>query len=317
MNSFNRDYFVYVLCDPRKPGLYTYGTIVFKALPFYVGKGKGRRPEAHVAEARTSTKKTHKLSTIRAILNSGEEPLVYKSQPMTEEEALAKEQILIEAVGRTVNGGTLTNATNGGDGISGHTHSADSRKRMSKAQKRVVVECPDVMEKRIKNLREEWDIPGRAETIRNSMQYDSETMSAAASRFWNNASKDAIAERNRKVSESHAKRSKVDKEDTANRKRKSWANHTKEQSTDIQNRRLQSLAQRSEEERARSAALQGAASRKRHETNRAKVLPEDLILKIRELHKNMSAVQIAKSLGIPYSRVRLVTTGEYRPDLQP
>lgn len=312
-----KDYFVYVLCDPRKPGQYTYGTLVFTAQPFYVGKGKGKRPQAHINEAKASAKSNHKLNTIRAILREGMEPEVAFSKYMTEQEALEKEIKLIRTIGRTINGGTLTNATDGGDGIPGYMHSEVSKERMSKSQQKIANTRPDLVQDRVKNLAAFWSDPKKAEATRSSKQYSSETMSKTASKFWDKSDQETIDQRNRKVSESHAKRSVECKHATADKKRRSWASHSTERHEDIQTRRLQSLANRSPEEQARTAALQAEASRKRHEANRANALPDDLVLKIRTMNKTMSAVQIAKALGIPYSRVRWVTTGKFKPEIQP
>jgi hypothetical protein len=57
--SDNR-FYVYVLLRPQEQ-------------PFYVGKGLGKRLFQHVAEARNTTLRTHKLNVIRAILRTGGE----------------------------------------------------------------------------------------------------------------------------------------------------------------------------------------------------------------------------------------------------
>lgn len=312
-----KEHFVYVLCDPRKPGPYKYGTIVFTHRPFYVGKGKGDRPYSHTKEAINTQRKNHKLNTIRAILENGLEPIVAKSQSMTESEATQKEVLLISMIGRVVHGGILTNGTDGGDGISGHKHSEATSRKLSKAQQRLNEERPDLREAQIKALREYFRDSDKAKAMIASKKYSSEVQSKAASKFWNEADKEAIKERNRKVSESHAKRSKAEKEKTSLKKQQSWAGHSKEYHDDIQNRRQETLRNRPIEEQARTKALQAAATAQRHAENRAKKLPDELVLKIRRLNKTMGALPISKLLNIPISRVLWVTSGKFRPDLQP
>ena len=42
-----KDFYVYVLLDPRKPGNIKYGEYLFEFEPFYVGLGKGNRWKSH------------------------------------------------------------------------------------------------------------------------------------------------------------------------------------------------------------------------------------------------------------------------------
>jgi hypothetical protein len=46
--SPRNDFYVYVYCDPRKPGDYIYEKYKFLYEPFYVGKGRKRRWLEHL-----------------------------------------------------------------------------------------------------------------------------------------------------------------------------------------------------------------------------------------------------------------------------
>ena len=68
------DYYVYTLCDPRKPGAYEYGEYKFEYEPFYVGKGKSNRCTAHLKESSLKVK-SYKNNKIKTILNENLEIL--------------------------------------------------------------------------------------------------------------------------------------------------------------------------------------------------------------------------------------------------
>lgn len=139
--SFDPVFYVYVLMDSGKPGPFSYTlphegpTISFSHEPFYVGKGKGRRRNAHVQLAKSSKTKSHKLNRIRKILNAGNRIIVRRvSSELVEPVALAKEIALIAAIGRArAREGPLTNATIGGEGVSGMEISDQTRRRMREA----------------------------------------------------------------------------------------------------------------------------------------------------------------------------------------
>jgi hypothetical protein len=99
-------------------------------MPFYVGKGHARRMAAHEVQAR-SEKSSEKISIIRKIwAESG--VVRYEIFDFYDDEtaALESESRLIESLGRACAGGILVNATSGGQGVSGHTHSEKSRQKM-------------------------------------------------------------------------------------------------------------------------------------------------------------------------------------------
>jgi len=108
MNSY-----VYTLVDPRNN------------LPFYVGKGVGRRCFFHSWEARNTKNISRKLNKIRQLHNHGVEAVICKvEENVTDEQAKDLECLLIEEM-RDI-GIKLTNMTDGGDGTAGYKQSPET-----------------------------------------------------------------------------------------------------------------------------------------------------------------------------------------------
>lgn len=110
--------YIYVYLDPRKPGNYIYDNYKFEIEPFYVGIGtRSDRMFTHLKEAKNSTKNSHKLNKIRAIINDGYEPVIIKLlEGLSKNEYKQKEIDIIKKIGRRCDGGPLCNLTPGGDG---------------------------------------------------------------------------------------------------------------------------------------------------------------------------------------------------------
>lgn len=106
-------YYVYILLDPREPGVYKFGEFSFDYKPFYVGKGHGKRYKDHF-----KVKKTDNLpvkNKIRKIIQSGSLPLyTFPYRFLSENEAYAKEIEVIKIIGKE----NLTNICDGGKGAS-------------------------------------------------------------------------------------------------------------------------------------------------------------------------------------------------------
>ena len=122
IRSSSLRYYVYLLHKPD-------GT------PFYVGKGIDLRVLQHAAEARTTTRRTHKLNLIRSLVRVGA-AVHYSLDSFHELEAgaHARERELIQAIGRHGLGtGPLTNQTDGGEGASNPSEESKERHRQSLA----------------------------------------------------------------------------------------------------------------------------------------------------------------------------------------
>lgn len=113
MNSY-----VYLLIDPRNN------------LPFYVGKGSGKRCYFHSLEAKYyRDRKSKKLNKIRKLSSLGLEPIVVKvEENVTDKQAMEFECLLIAEI-RDL-GIDLTNMTDGGDGAKGYKHTEAHKQKM-------------------------------------------------------------------------------------------------------------------------------------------------------------------------------------------
>lgn len=125
--SLEERFYVYALLDTRKPGKFTYAVLgrdfTFDYEPFYIGKGQGGRMFEHVAAASKGKSRDRKSTKIRKILREGFQVLEVKiREHLFESEALALEQVLIESLGCTWEGGLLTNLAKGGTSATGYRH---------------------------------------------------------------------------------------------------------------------------------------------------------------------------------------------------
>lgn len=103
-------------------------------LPFYIGKGSSARSLDHYKRS-SLAKNSHKNNIIKKAMRENVEVLSeILFDGLSEEQAHAKEIELIAFYGRRVNGGCLTNATDGGEGTSGWKPSEETRRKMSKAK---------------------------------------------------------------------------------------------------------------------------------------------------------------------------------------
>jgi hypothetical protein len=100
-------------------------------MPFYVGKGVGRRCHFHAWEAKNSDKPTYKLNKIRKIQSLGLDIIVNKvEENVSHEQAKELECFLIaEMRGFGID---LTNATDGGDGRAGYVISEETRNKLGR-----------------------------------------------------------------------------------------------------------------------------------------------------------------------------------------
>ena len=82
-------YYVYILSDPRNH------------VPFYIGKGKGKRSMSHLKETKETTINIRKYNKIQSILIEGLTPLIsYYATDLSESDAYDLESFLIKKYGR-------------------------------------------------------------------------------------------------------------------------------------------------------------------------------------------------------------------------
>lgn len=116
---------------PQRADFYVYILFRENGVPFYVGKGRGRRLAAHECAARRGAK-GHRFSIIRDLLARGLGVECRKvHEGLTDAEAIALEVAWIAEIGRKVHGGPLVNETDGGDGMSGYQMPDASRAHLS------------------------------------------------------------------------------------------------------------------------------------------------------------------------------------------
>jgi hypothetical protein len=95
---------------------YVYLLFDWLGIPFYAGKGRGRRYLDHAAPA-ASANNPRKLAIAQETLRVlGEIPSVKIAEHLSHFEALALEEVFVTAIGRYPHG-PLTNLTDGGDGV--------------------------------------------------------------------------------------------------------------------------------------------------------------------------------------------------------
>ena len=115
--------YVYMLVDPQNN------------LPFYVGKGVGKRCYFHSFEAKHYIeRKSHKLNKIRKLDKLGLKPIIRKvEENVSDEQAIEFEMFLISELRDF--GIKLTNMTDGGDGALGYRHTEEHKKHISEVHK--------------------------------------------------------------------------------------------------------------------------------------------------------------------------------------
>ena len=119
--------YVYTLTDPRN------------GLPFYVGKGHGKRCYAHLDEAKYYLKrKSKKINKIRKLISLGMTPIIKKiEENVSDKQALEFEVFVIAEMRES--GIVLTNMTDGGDGAKGYKHTEEDKRLASERQKNRVM----------------------------------------------------------------------------------------------------------------------------------------------------------------------------------
>lgn len=132
------NYYVYIYLNPLKEGDYYFNKFHFNYEPFYVGKGKNNRCNAHLTESKSKNKL--KKNIISKIKNNNIKPIIIKLyENITEQSAFRIEKTLIKIIGRRdKNNGTLSNMTDGGEGTSGRIYTDDIRVNMLKTHENII-----------------------------------------------------------------------------------------------------------------------------------------------------------------------------------
>lgn len=104
-------------------------------MPFYVGKGVGKRCEFHVDEAKYYVnRKSKKLNKLRKLLSLGLLPIITKIEEGVSDAQAIEFEMFVIAEMRDL-GIPLTNMTDGGDGAKGYKHTEAHKEYMSSVHK--------------------------------------------------------------------------------------------------------------------------------------------------------------------------------------
>jgi hypothetical protein len=127
---------VYVYLDPRSPGKFIYGDLIFDHLPVYIGRGcvQQRRKFKHL----TKSSNIHLRHLIEKLKRENIQPIIITiSDNLTLEESVTKEMDLIKQVGRQdLGAGPLYNFCDGGGGIPGIKLTDEQKRRRGESTRK-------------------------------------------------------------------------------------------------------------------------------------------------------------------------------------
>lgn len=154
----------------RAPRFNFYVYILFRldtGAPFYVGKGCRDRQSATLREDRRNKHKQSIIEKMRAL--NLDVPAIRIADGISEDQAFEIEIALIAAIGRRRDCGPLANMTDGGEGPSGFTHTAEARQKISEAGRRRVL-SPATLEKMSKSQKGRTFSPEHREKLRAKLK---------------------------------------------------------------------------------------------------------------------------------------------------
>lgn len=153
-----KEFCVYIWVDPKSD------------IPRYVGKGLLDRPSKHLAPSAD----TRISRLLKKRLREGYEVTPYVMPVKSEDEAFELEILFIATFGRLDRGeGPLFNKTDGGDGVSGHQFSEESKLKMKEAQEKYWADSVK-REQQSEKRKKYFDKPGTREAngIASSARYN-------------------------------------------------------------------------------------------------------------------------------------------------
>lgn len=173
---------------------YTYAYLREDGTPYYIGKGKDDRVfKNHIRQNKIDLKPKDKSK------------IIFLKQNLTEDQAIKHEIYMISVFGRKDNGtGILRNMTNGGDGISGYSHTEETKKRISKPGEENPFygkkHSPEALEKMREASKNKKRRPHSEETKRK--------MRKSAKKYWNECGRDITGKNNHFYGKNHSEETK-------------------------------------------------------------------------------------------------------------
>lgn len=124
------EYYVYAYLNPLKKGNFKYDYLTFDYEPFYIGKGKGCRKNAHLYK-HSLKQKNSKNDIINYLLGKNLKPIIILLQKDLEgKKAYELEKKIVTLIGRKdLNNGPLTNLIDGGAGGCNYKYSNEARRK--------------------------------------------------------------------------------------------------------------------------------------------------------------------------------------------
>jgi hypothetical protein len=173
---------------------YTYAYLREDGTPYYIGKGRGRRVyKSHIRQNKTNLKPKDNSK------------IIFLKKNITEEEANKHEVYMISIFGRKDLGtGILRNMTNGGDGISGYSHSEDTKKKISKPGSK----NPFYGKKHSPEAIEKMKLASRKRKRKPHSEETKNKMRESSKKYWKDCGRDINGENNPFYGKSHNRVSK-------------------------------------------------------------------------------------------------------------
>lgn len=161
---------------------YTYAYLREDGTPYYIGKGKGRRCyKSHIRQNKTNLKPKDNSK------------IIFLKKNLTEEEANKHEVYMIFIFGRKdLETGILRNMTNGGDGISGYSHSEDTKKKISQPGNK----NPFYGKKHSPETIEKMKLASKNRKRKPHSEETKNKMKESAKKYWENNGRDIKGENN-------------------------------------------------------------------------------------------------------------------------
>ena len=169
---------------------YTYAYLREDGTPYYIGKGKSKRIYDY-----------HRRKNGINLKPDNKEKIIFLKKNLTEQEAIKHEIYMIAVFGRKdLETGILRNMTNGGDGISGYSHTQESKKKISKKGKDNPFYGKKHTQETIDKMKKMWE----TRKVRPHSEETKLKMSESHKKFWERSGRDLNGKNNPFYGKNHS-----------------------------------------------------------------------------------------------------------------